>query len=281
MRYASLLLMTVSFTGQASAQDPPVSWQRSTQATTVPVTVFHSTQSANLPTAETLQTGEWLFEVSHRFLPTLSDGADALWGLDGPIFNRIGLAYAVTDRATVGVLRSNLDDNLELDVKYRIWEARAASIPIILGAMGGMAWNTEVEAAGGRTANEMQAYAQLILNALVGKRLALGLVPSFLHNPRIDDTDAERTLSVGLNAQVYASASMSFLAEWILSESRVDSDYDVGTFGIEMETGGHFFQFVLTNTGRLNPTQVLAGTPSQFEPDEWRLGFNITRLLRF
>jgi hypothetical protein len=31
----------------------------------------------------------------------------------------------------------------------------------------------------------------------------------------------------------------------------------------------------------MNPTQVLGGTPVDFEPDEWRFGFNLTRLLPF
>ena len=56
--------------------------------------VFHSTQSANLPTTETLRGGNWLFEISHRFSPRISEGVGALWGLDGPVYNRLGLSFA-------------------------------------------------------------------------------------------------------------------------------------------------------------------------------------------
>ncbi|MCH7935171.1 MAG: hypothetical protein IIC36_14355 [Gemmatimonadetes bacterium] len=38
----------------ARGQDRPVRWQRSSDATETPIFVFHSSQSANLPTAETL-----------------------------------------------------------------------------------------------------------------------------------------------------------------------------------------------------------------------------------
>jgi hypothetical protein len=31
----------------------------------------------------------------------------------------------------------------------------------------------------------------------------------------------------------------------------------------------------------MNPSQYLAGTPTSFEPDAWRFGFNITRVLPF
>ena len=34
--------------------------------------IFHSPQSANLPTAETLQKGHLLFEISHRSCPNRS-----------------------------------------------------------------------------------------------------------------------------------------------------------------------------------------------------------------
>ena len=69
----------------ARGQDRPVRWQRTSDATETPIFVFHSAQSANLPTAETLFQGEWQFEISHRFFPPFAEGYDALWGLDGPV----------------------------------------------------------------------------------------------------------------------------------------------------------------------------------------------------
>ena len=66
-----------------------------------------------------------------------------------------------------------------------------------------------------------------------------------------------------------------------MSEEQTENTDDVGTFGVELETRGHFFKIVLTNQNRLNPTQFLSGTEFDFKPDEWRLGFNITRILPF
>jgi len=263
------------------AQDSPVRWERRNPPATPPITVFHSTQAANLATAETMRKGEWLVEISHRFLPPVSDGSSALWGLDGPVFNRLGLAYAVTDRVMVGVLRSNLTDNLELDAKARLFEGGRDAVPFMVGVMGGWAWNTEVPDSPEYDSNEGQAYAQLIVDALVGKRLALGVVPTYLYNPRIEDESATSAFVLGLNGQVYLSPMVSFLGEWVVSESRPGLEHDAGTFGIELETGGHFFKLVLTNTARMNPTQHLGGTPYAFSAHELRLGFNITRILSF
>lgn len=265
----------------SAAQDRPTRWERRAEATVPPVTVFHATQSANLATAETLRRGEWLFEISHRFLPAVSDGAEALWGLDGPVFNRLGLAYAVSDRVMVGVLRTNLADNLEVNAKARVVEGGRESMPFMVALNGGVAWNTGLPTVDGLKDNESQAYAQVVVNVLVGERLALGVVPTFLRNPRVDDVEAANAFVLGLAGQFYLSPMVSLLGEWVVAEERPGLEHDAGTFGIEMETGGHFFKLILTNSARMNPTQLLGGTPFAFTPDEWRLGFNITRLLAF
>jgi len=272
---AALLLPTV-----LSAQEP-ARWQRRAEATVPPVTVFHSTQSANLATAETLAKGEWLFEISHRFLPALSNGADALWGLDGPVYNRLGLAYAASDRVMVGLVRSNLSDNVELGAKVRLAEGGRDGVPWMAALNGGIAWNTELPETAGFEGNETQAYAQAILNVLLGDRLALGVVPTVLRNPRVADLETENALVIGLNGQLYLSEQASVLGEWIVADEREGLEHDAGTFGIELETGGHFFKLVLSNSARMNATQLLAGTPFAFRTDEWRLGFNVTRVLTF
>ncbi len=198
-------------------------WQTQAQAQ-----VFHSVQSANLPTAETLVEGEWLFEISHRFLPPISDGASALWGLDGGGTIRLGLTYAVSDRAMLGVLRSNLDDNLEFNAKFGAYEGGSEALPFKLGVMAGVALNTDPFLIEGAEDNEAQLYGQLMINVLVGDRLAIGVVPTYLRNPRIRDFDAENTFALGLHGQVYVSRSVSFLTEWIVSEEQAENTNDGG-----------------------------------------------------
>jgi len=269
----------------ASAQEPTVRWQRRGPAQT-PVTVFHSTQSANLPTAETLRRGEMLIEISHRFQPAISEGADAFWGIDGPATNRLGIAYAPLDRLMVGILRSNLLDNLELNAKARVFEAGASSVvPIMVGVMGGVAFNTDVPASPGYDDDESQAYAQVILNVLLGHRLAVGVVPTYLHNPRIADATPDDAFVLGANGTLYLSPEVGLFGEWMGSEARPDFDDpaatlgDVATAGLQLEVGGHFFKLLVTNSTRLNPTQVLPGTRYSLGPSQWRFGFNLTRLM--
>lgn len=240
--------------------------------------VFHSTEAANLPTAATLPARNLLFEISHRFDSPVSDGVDALWGFDGPVFYRLGLSYGVNDRLTLGVLRTNLEDNLELNARIRLWE-RGGETPVAVGVRGGVAWNTQPFA--GADDNEGQAYAQLMLDGGIGERLALGVVPTVIRNPRIQDADSETGFTLGLHGQLYLDDGVSLLGEWIASEEREGLDHDSGAFGIELETRGHFFKILVTNQVRMNPTQFLGGAPVPFSMDELRVAFNITRRIPF
>jgi hypothetical protein len=185
----------------------------------------------------------------------------------------------LTDRLMVGLVRSNLDDNLDLNATVRVGEGRAGAVSFMLGLAGGVALNTGVEAFEGVEDNETQAWALGIVNVLLGERVALGVLPGYLYNPRLADIVPEHNLSVGLAGQVYLSDLMSLFGEWNLSRERADLEHQAGAFGFELETGGHFFKILLTNTVRLNPSQYLGGTPFEFGTDQWRLGFNVTRRL--
>ena len=257
-------------------QDNP-RWQRTQGPTQPRLTIFHSTHAANLPTAETLERGELLFEISHRFEPALSDGLDALWGLDGPVFLRLGLGVAVTDRLLATVTRSNLQDNYDFNVKMRLIES-GGGFPLMVGVAGGIAYNGELPESVERST---QLYGQLILNTRLGERLALGVVPWILRDPDLEAPSAETTAGVGVYGQFYLGDQVSVLGEWNATEGFSDFTHDAGTLALELETGGHFFKLMVTNAIRLNPSQFLAGADEPFEPGEWRFGFNVTRLLVF
>lgn len=264
-----------------SGQEPTTRWQRRGEATQPPLTVFHSTQAINLPTAETLAGGEWQFEISHRFRPAVSDGAEALWGLDGPVNMRLGLGYAPTNRLLLTVARSNLLDNWDLQAKMQALEFEAGPLPVLLALQAGAAWSSDVPERDSGDPGNFQYYGQLIVNTLVGDRLALGLVPSFVYNVLLDRIDPVQDLYWGVYGQLFVTDIFSLNAEWNLGENRAELGHDPGAFGVELETGGHFFKVFLTNSVRLNPSQYLVGTDFAFDPDEWRLGFSITRLLHF
>jgi hypothetical protein len=269
------------FVPALSAQEPAGRWERRVEASKPPLTLFHSPQVINLPTATTLGQGEWQFEIAHRFFPPLSDGQDAFWGLDGPAFMRLGLGYALSDRAMVTLGRSNFLDNWDIQAKARVFEGEAGPFPVMMALQGGAAWNSSVSGRDSGDRGNFQYYGQVVLNSRIGDRWAVGLVPSYLFNVLLETDDPVQDLFWGLYSQLYLTDVLSFVGEWTLAKRRGELKHDPGAFGIELETGGHFFKLFLTNSIRLNPSQYLAGSDRAFQAAEWRLGFSITRLLRF
>jgi len=107
------------------------------------------------------------------------------------------------------------------------------------------------------------------------------VVPSYLYNSIPQSEDVEHTLTLGLYGQYYLSSLMSLVLEWNVIEPGYYVKYDAFAWGIELETGGHSFKLVFTNSTHLNTPQYLPGTVNSSAPREWRFGFNITRLLKF
>lgn len=243
--------------------------------------VFRSTLAANLPTARTIRGGNWMFEISHRFDTPITEGADVFWGLDGPVINRLGLAFAPTDRIMIGVQRSNLQGNLEANLKGRFLEGDLGIVRVEVGAMGGIAWNFNAPESATVENNEAQYYAQAMINAGFGERFSFGVVPTGFRNPRIADAEPVSTFALGLHGQYWFTRGVSVLTEWNMSEESVDDPNDAVTFGVDLQTRGHFFKILVTNQARMNPTLFLVGTPHGYGGDDWRFGFNIHRVLAF
>lgn len=259
-----------------SAQD--VKWKRG-EGVTPDLELFHSTHVINLLTGETLQQGDFEFEISHRFIPPLKEGYDAFWGLDGPANIRLALGYAPTDHLVVTLGRSNVTDNLDLQLKYKAFQIRNDIFPSIITFNFGVAWNTEVGDRDKGDSRNFQYFAQLIYNTLIINKIGIGLVPSYLYNSALTTKDVKYSFTMGTYLQYYFSSSWSALIEWSPTITGWRDSYNSVSMGIELETGGHFFKLFVTNNDLINTSQFLAGADKKFSDGDVRLGFMITRLL--
>ncbi|MDX9759225.1 MAG: DUF5777 family beta-barrel protein [Bacteroidota bacterium] len=280
MRFVTVIIVFL-ITASATVGQDGTSWHRGETEQAPPLQLFHSTHGINLPTAEVLQQGNVEFEVSHRFVPRVSDGSRHLWGFDGPSNIRLALGYAYSDDGYVTLGRSNVQDNLELTVKHQILRWRNETLPVLLAARVGAAWNSDVNDRDAGDARNVQYYAQLIFNTMYADRFALGVVPSYVDNSRITHRDRQYTFVVGLHAQYYVTDVFNVVAEWIPTVSGWRTRHNTVAFGIELETGGHFFKIIASNNELLNTAQLLAGATDSFDNGDLHIGFNITRLLMF
>lgn len=283
-------LLALLCSGMVAAQNEPTTWHRSTEPVRVDLHLFRSTHGISLPTAEALQKGNFEFEISHRFYPPIADGIDALYGFDGPVAMRLALAYAVSNRLAATLGRSNVDKNIDLQLKYRSIEMRGRQVSAVVAGRAGMAWNALKTYYFDKELNlverpknhksHFQYYLQAIVNAMPDKRVCLGLVPSYLVNRDIHADRWTNAFTLGTNANVYLDKYFSLIGECSFLLTDKYGRHNPGAVGIEVNTGGHFFKLFVTNQIYLNPSQYLAGAVDPFAHDKIHLGFLITRLLQ-
>jgi len=159
--------------------------------------------------------------------------------------------------------------------------------PLLAGLRAGGAWNTEVydpvtgEERDLTESKNFQFYGQIILNTMFADKLGIGLVPSYLYNSHIYCEDTEYSFTLGGYVQFYISDMFSVYTEYNPTVTGWREGHNPIAVGMEIETGGHFFKIFLGNSRSLNPSQYLTGADLDVTEGDWRLGFNITRILVF
>lgn len=284
------LLALASLAAPRGALGQP-NWERAEPAEAAAVELFRATMLANFPTTESLGAGDWRYEISHRFAPPVSEGFDANYGLDGPVTMRTSVSYGVTDRTMVTLGRSGLQDNWDLQVKRLIWQMEHETVPGAVAVQVGAAVNTEMPAVldrGRLDGGNFQYYAQLVYNTVIGERLGLGLVPSYVYNSYIFAVEKQYTLSLGMYGQYWLNDMFSLWAEYnpalrgyqgVIAPGETGRSHDSLALGTALETGGHMFYLFVTNSTRLNAAQYLVGADRTVTLDNLRLGFGITRYM--
>lgn len=255
-------------------------WKSSLSTKPVITNLNHSICGILLPTSTTLGKFEGQLDIIHHFYPKISEGFDALYGLDGPVINRFAFHFGYSKDGYVTIARSNQTDNYSLELKHKLIKKYTGKFPFDMAIRTGAAWNTQVVSRNRTDSRNFQYFAQIIFNTLLKNHIGLGIVPGWVNNSNIFSSDIKNQISLGLHVQYYFSKMISFPIEFIPVISG-KSKFHTFNAGIELEIGGHFFKVFVTNNSSINPTQSLPGADLDVLSGDVRFGFMITRLLVF
>lgn len=266
---------------EMSAQE--ITWKRTSENTTLQeLRLFRSTQVINLPSAETYEKGDFEYEISHRFIPSI-DEKGKFFGFDGPANIRFSLSYGLTDRMTLTLGRANIDGNIELASKYKLLQIRNDILPSQISFRFGTALSTNFPSEDRKIfeSENFQFFAQGIFNTLYERTLGLGLVPTYLYNSNIYSAKRFYSFTIGSYAQIFLSDKWSFILEWNPTVTGYRSRFNPVSFGFELDTGGgHFFKFIFSNSVDLNTSHFINGASKQFIKTSPSFGFNLTRVFK-
>jgi hypothetical protein len=86
-------------------------------------------------------------------------------------------------------------------------------------------------------------------------------------------------VALGAGGRIKMSKSVALTGEYYyrFNTTSLDPNYNSIGFGIDIETGGHVFQLVLTNTETLTERAFITETKGDFAEGNIHFGFNVTR----
>ena len=248
---------------------------------------FKTGRLINSHTVETAQKGVLDFKLSHRF-STADDGFYDMLGLDNAISIRVGGDYGLTNRLTIGGGRSSYEKEYDAFLKYRLlWQSSGkTNMPVSLTLVSSAMLRTlkPVNDSIKISTGDKFSYAfQALLARKFNSNFSMQLMPTMvINNPSIlkDNSAPSKLLSIGIGARLKLSKRTGIIAEYYyqLPDYKLPGSYNPLSIGYEIETGGHVFQFNISNSTGITERTAVTETKNPFNLDNLHLGFNISRV---
>jgi hypothetical protein len=244
---------------------------------------FKATHIINMQTVEAPAKNALNFIIQHRF-GKLNEGAYNLFGLDNATL-RLGLDYGITDRLTVGAGRSSYLKTFDSYLKYKLIRQTDGNdrMPVSVSLLGTISnYTQQMPDKVYLNANYRTAYtSQLLIARKFNRSLSIEITPTWLHYNLVPAAvDKNDLLVIGTGARMKLTNRMSINAEYdYLPRNQVVSTpvYNSFSLGWDIETGGHVFQLVFTNSQSMIESQYLAQTTGSWGKGDIYFGFNISR----
>ncbi|MGF7231756.1 DUF5777 family beta-barrel protein [Arachidicoccus sp.] len=244
--------------------------------------IFKATQFVNLVTVEQPGKNNLQFIILHRF-GQLNDGPYQLFGLDNATI-RFGLDYGLSDRLAVGIGRSSFDKVFDASLKYKLFYQTKNKMPFAI-SLYELATTQTLKATTDQPYMNFKyrtSYtSQLLIARKFTEALSLEVVPSWVHFnlvPTAEDKNDIFLVSVGGRMKI--TKRMSIIAEYnylpinSLPSEGVHSSLGLG---LDIETGGHVFQFVFSNSQGMVGPYYLTQNTGTWRKSNIYFGFNISR----
>lgn len=248
---------------------------------------FKATRVINLHSVEQLKAKHLDFRIHHRFGP-VNQGAYELFGLDaGKIF--LSLEYGLTDWCTIGLGRTNENKTFNGFSKFRVLRQSSGSknMPVSLSLYAGADMytekNTQVDLS---VASRLSYIYQLLVARKFNESFSLQITPGVIHQNLTETAlDNNDLWFVAAGGRYKLSRRISLNAEYnyairpnYIGANNVSNNLSIG---FDIETGGHVFQLMLTNSQGMIERKFINNTLGSWGKGDIVLGFNVSRIFSF
>jgi hypothetical protein len=245
---------------------------------------FKASRIINGHSVETVGKNNLDFIISHRF-DRLNRGFKEFFGLDAATI-RLGLEYGINDRFMIGMGRSSFQKAFDYFAKYKLLRQTTggSSIPVSVTLFGGYAIRTQ------KTTPQLSGYdrssytGQMLIARKFSEAFSLQISPTLIHRNRVDIfTDNRTVFASGIGGRMKLTKRSSINGEYnYVLPNQVDERYKNNlSFSFDLETGGHVFQLLFTNSFGMTERQFITETDGSWGNGDIHFGFNISRTFSF
>lgn len=288
MRQTLLLLLSLLFSASIIAQDDLLDLLESEEEESINYTIatFKTTRLVTGQSIEMPAHGVFNMLISHRF-GRLNTGFYDLYGLDQANI-RIGGEYGVTPWLTVGAGRSNVLKTYDGYAKVKLLRQSTGKrkMPISVAGFASIAAQGTRPDTTRETffASRLDYSYQILIARKFNDRLSLQLMPTLVHRNLVPTPEEENdAFSIGVGGRFKMTKGVSINAEYyyLLPGFVADNSTNSLSIGFDIETGGHVFQLMFSNSRFMSTNLFARRTTGEWSAGDIHFGFAVSRVFTF
>lgn len=222
---------------------------------------------------------EWYIVVAHRF-GDVSKGFKDFFGLDDAS-TKLGVIYGVTDGLSLSLSRETNLKTFEGAAKYKLIK-QSENFPVDIVGYNVLAVNTDLSKDNYphlKFGDRLSYLTQALISRRFNENFSLQLTPSYVHKnlyePMIENKNQFLT---GLGGRYKVSKRISINAEYFVNFDNHSFYKNPLSLGMDIETGGHVFQLLFTNSQLNSDIGYLTNASGKWEKGQVFFGFNLYRV---
>lgn len=261
---------------------------------------FNSTRIINMQSVELNSPGSIQFMISHHFSPLWPEGGSnqdnlaGLFGLNsGLAYTYLSFDYSPKSWMTVGVAAAGRN-KYEGFAKFKLVRQQTGkmNIPVSVGWYSIFNVNAAKDASVSLGWNKYSFLHQLLIARKFNNKFSMQLMPTLIYfnNVPYGINNSNSVWSLGLGGKYkvgdHNNLTFEYARQFNMYENLMDKNGnivnykpDLMSFGYEINTGGHQFQFYVGNTSNSSAIDQLARNTTNMKFRNWSLGFTLNRSL--
>ena len=247
---------------------------------------FKSTRIMNGHSVERMPPRQLDVRFSHRF-GRVNTGPYEFFGLDQANIH-FSLEYGIFKWLMIGAGRGTYEKTYDGFAKFTLLRQStgAKEMPVSVSVFSSVAVNSLKWSDPERTnyfSSRLSYVAQVLVARKINQSFSIQLTPSYVHRNMVaTELDPNDLFAIGAGGRMKLSKRISFNAEYYYVANPKDymsqTIYNPLSIGIDLETGGHVFQLLFTNSVAMIEKGFIGETTGQWTKGDIHFGFNISRV---